>query len=409
MRKLGIIFLAAALTACSQAKAPLALQVVQSEMARNPEASYIDGLEGKLKWNYTTGLELKAMLDVFCHTEAQGAECISNSERYARSARYDKEIIFSYVDAWYDAIIDSAGTIYKYKKGNYSLDHVCPGRTLFQLYDLTGKEKYRVAMDTLYSQIQSQPRTPEGGFWHKRVYPNQMWLDGLYMAQPFYAEYTARYVTDSLQRAANFQDIVHQFTLVYDKTLDPDTGLLRHAWDSSHSMFWCNPETGQSDHAWGRALGWYAMALVDVIDIFPDGPNKDTLIGILNNVYQVLPLYADKETGMWFQVLDQPYREGNYLEATCSAMFTYAWLKGCRLGVLGNLEGAVQSYQSLLGTFVTEEEGLVNLNQCCEVAGLGGKDNRRGDYDYYINERVRANDPKGIGPLIWAALEYERL
>ena len=384
MRKLSVIFLAAALTACTTAKAPLSLRVAESEMARNPEASYIDGLEGKLKWNYTTGLELKAMLDA--SPEA-----------------------LSYVDAWYDAIIDSTGTIYKYKKSNYSLDHVCPGRTLFQLYDITGKEKYRAAMDTLYSQLQSQPRTPEGGFWHKKIYPEQMWLDGLYMGQPFYAEYTVRYVTDSLQREKNFADIVLQFTTAYNHTYDVTNGLLRHAWDSSHSMFWCNPETGQSDHAWGRALGWYAMALVDVIEIFPDGPYKDCLIGILNNVYQVLPLFADKETGMWFQVLDQPYREGNYLEATCSAMFTYAWLKGCRLGVLSNLDGAKQSYQSLLTTFVTEEDGLVNLNQCCEVAGLGGKDNRRGDYEYYINERVRANDPKGIGPLIWAALEYERL
>jgi len=392
MRKLTFLFLTVALAACTTAKAPLSLRVAQSEMARNPEASYIDGLEGKLKWNYTTGLELKAILDV--------QDVIPGS---------DRESLLSYVDAWYDAIIDPNGTIYKYKKSNYSLDHVCPGRTLFQLYDITGKEKYRMAMDTLYSQLQSQPRTPEGGFWHKKIYPHQMWLDGLYMGQPFYAEYTARYVTDSLQREANFQDIVHQFTLVYDKTLDPDTGLLRHAWDSSHSMFWCNAETGQSDHAWGRALGWYVMALVDVIEILPDGEGKDSLVGILNTLYNVLPLYADAQTGMWFQVLDQPYREGNYLEATCSAMFTYAWLKGCRLGVLGNPDGAKQAYLSMLDTFVTEEDGLVNLNQCCEVAGLGGKDNRRGDYDYYINERVRANDPKGIGPLIWAALEYERL
>jgi unsaturated rhamnogalacturonyl hydrolase len=150
------------------------------------------------------------------------------------------------------------------------------------------------------------------------------------------------------------------------------------------------------------------MALVDVAEILPDGPYKDALIGILNNVYQVLPLYADNDSGMWFQVLDQPYREGNYLEATCSAMFTYAWLKGTRLGFLRGREAALQSYDSLIKTFVTVEDGLVNLNQCCEVAGLGGKDNRRGDYDYYIHERVRSNDPKGIGPLIWASLEYEK-
>ena len=390
MRKI-FIACALALTACT-AKAPLSLEVVRSEMARCPEATYLDGQEGKLKWNYTTGLELKAFLDVYCHSER------------------GEESILSYVDAWYDAIIDSTGTIYKYKKSNYSTDHICPGRTLFQLYDIVGKEKYRAAMDTLYSQLQSQPRTPEGNFWHKAVYPNQVWLDGLYMAQPFYAEYTTRYVADSLQREKNYGDIVLQFATVYNHTFDATSGLLRHAWDSSHQMFWCNPETGQSDHAWGRAMGWYAMALVDVIEIIPDGAYKDTLIGILNNLYQVLPVYANPETGMWYQVLDSPNREGNYLEATCSAMFVYTWLKGCRLGVLRNLEEAVKAYESLLSTFVsTDEEGLVNLNHCCEVAGLGGKDNRRGDYDYYINEKVRSNDPKGIGPLIWAALEYEKL
>ena len=231
MRKSVFILLAAALTACNAAKAPLSERVVLSEMARNPEASYIDGQEGKLKWNYTTGLELKAILDVYTHAGSSNASFLS------------------YVDAWYDAIIDGNGAIYKYKKSNFSTDHICPGRTLFQLYDITGKQKYRAAMDSLYSQIQGQPRTPEGGFWHKQVYPEQMWLDGLYMAQPFYAEYTARFVADSLERERNYGDIVHQFATVYDYTLDPSTGLLRHAWDSSHSMFWCDPETGQSDHA----------------------------------------------------------------------------------------------------------------------------------------------------------------
>ena len=386
MRKQTLILLLA-LTACT-AKAPLSLQVVRSEMARCPEASYIDGQEGKLKWNYTTGLELKAMLD---------------------SA---PEETLSYVDAWYDAIIDSTGTIFKYKQSNYSLDHICPGRTLFSLYDITGKEKYRAAMDTLYNQLLNQPRTPEGGFWHKAVYPQQMWLDGLYMAEPFYAEYTRRFVTDSLERAANFEDIVLQFQLVFDETLDPETGLLRHAWDSSREMFWSDEETGQSAHAWGRAMGWYAMALVDVIPLMPSGENQDALVRLLNQIFQSIPLYADATTGMWFQVLDRPYEEGNYLEATASAMFTYAMLKSTRLGILEGFtrDDAKARYEELLSQFVTTgEDGLVNLNDCCEVAGLGGKQNRSGDYDYYINEPVRANDPKGIGPLIWAALEYEKL
>ena len=387
MKKLVGVIYVIALAACT-AKAPLSVEVVRSEMARCPQASYIDGQEGKLKWNYTTGLELKALLDA------------------------DPEETFDYVDAWYDAIIDSTGVIYKYKKSNYSSDHICPGRTLFQLYDLTGKQKYRAAMDSLYSQIVDMPRTFDGGFWHKQVYPGQMWLDGLYMVEPFYVEYTNRFVTDSLQREANYADIAHQFQTAYQHCYDSETGLLRHAWDSTREMFWCNPETGQSAHAWGRAMGWYVMALVDVIPQLPAGEYRTALVSILNNVFSALPFFEDKETGMWYQVLDRPGAQGNYLEATANAMFSYAMLKGTRLGFLEsvNVELAKSCYETLVRTFVTTDaEGLVSLNQCCEVAGLGGKQNRSGDFDYYISEPVRSNDPKGIGPLIWAALEYERL
>lgn len=405
MKKISIILAAAFLTACgvqkplagdavSERTEPLSAAVVRSEMERFPEATWLDGLEGRLKWNYTTGLELKAFLDVYCHSER------------------GEESVLDYVKTWYDAAVNENGEIYGYKKSNFSTDHVCPGRTLFPLYDLTGDPRYRKAMDVLYDQLLEQPRTPEGGFWHKQVYPNQMWLDGLYMAQPFYAEYTARYVTDPAQRQRSFDDIVHQFETVYHYTYDVETGLLRHAWDASHEMFWCDPATGRSAHAWGRALGWYCMALVDVIEILPEGEGRASLAALLQDLYDVLPRYADPETGMWYQVLDQPGREGNYVEATASAMFVYAWLKGIRLGVLDGQDGldeARAAYDALLRTFVTEEDGLVTLHRCCEVAGLGGKQNRSGDYDYYINERVRDNDPKGIGPLIWAALEYERL
>ena len=387
MKKGLVILLMTALTACGTvAEAPMSLKVVRSEMQRNPEASYIDGQEGNLKWNYTTGLELKAFMDAA------------------------PEEALSYVEAWYDAIIDSTGTIYKYKRSNYSTDHICPGRTLFQLYDITGKEKYRMAMDTLYRQIQEQPRTPEGGFWHKKIYPNQMWLDGLYMAQPFYAEYTKRYVDDSLKEA-NYKDIAMQFQLVYDHTYDPVTGLLRHAWDSSHEMFWCDKTTGQSEHAWGRAMGWYAMALVDVAEILPEGEPRSEIIDLLNKVMDSIMDYNEMSSFMWYQVLDCPGRDGNYLESTCSAMFVYTLLKGTRLGILKNFtaDDARRFYNKMLQCFVRlDQDGLINLTQCCEVAGLGGKQNRSGTYEYYINEPVRSNDPKGIGPLIWAALEIER-
>ena len=379
------------LAACSP-RIPLYQAVVESEMARNPEATYIDGQNGKIKWNYTTGLELLSFLDVA-----------------ARQKDILHAKILDYVDAWYDAAIDNDGTIYKYKQGNYSLDHICPGRTLFQLYDLTGKAKYRKAMDVLYAQLQSQPRTKEGGFWHKQIYPDQMWLDGLYMAEPFYAEYTVRYVTDLQEKAANFADIAQQFIIVAEHTYDSGTQLYRHAWDSSHKMFWASPYSGKSAHAWGRALGWYMMALADVLPLLPENtPGRDRMLEIFRNLAEILPKYADPETGMWYQVLDCPGAEGNYTEATASAMFIYAMAKGSRLGYVNCLPYAREAYKKLQKTFVTREKGLVNLNRCCEVAGLGGKNFRSGEYDYYINEKVRSNDPKGIGPLIWAALELEQ-
>ncbi|MBQ6301951.1 MAG: glycoside hydrolase family 88 protein [Bacteroidales bacterium] len=378
------------LVRCKEEK-PFSVQLVSSEMVRNVDGVHLDGMGGKLKWNYTTGLELKAFLDVY--------------------DRYGDENIFRYVDGWYDSIIGPDGKILSYKIKNYSTDHICPGRTLFRLYDMTGKEKYRMAMDTLRKQISQHPRTSEGGFWHKMIYPDQMWLDGLYMAQPFYAEYTRRYEAPE-RRDSCYRDVLNHFLVVARHTYDPATGLYRHAWDESRKMFWCDPETGQSDHAWGRALGWYCMAIVDVLEIVPretEGWNE--VLGIFRGIFDTLPEYADPATGMWYQVLDQPGREGNYVEATCSAMFTYAMLKGTRLGFLDKSlhKEACRNYSRLLETFVTTgADGLVSLEHCCAVAGLGGKDNRRGDYDYYIKERICENDPKGIGPLIWASLEMER-
>lgn len=389
MKKL-LIITALALTACT-AEAPLYLEVARSEMSRCPEGSYIDSQNGNLKWNYTTGLELKALLDAYSAAGSQD------------------DSILKYADAWYDAVIDSTGAIGgKYKKSNYSLDHICPGNTLFDLYGLTGKEKYRKAMDSLYVQLREQPRTPQGGFWHKRIYPGQMWLDGLYMAEPFYARYTMSYL-DGTEKQDNIKDIIHQFSLAYEHCYDPATGLLRHAWDADGSMFWSDPRTGQSAHAWGRALGWYCMALVDVIDILGQ-ENSRELIEIMHSVFRSLRENADPLTGLWFQVLDRPGEEGNYLEATCCAMFSYAFSKAVNIGVYSDRRYAAEVYRKTVRQFVTRDsQGLVNLERCCEVAGLGGKDNRSGDYYYYIHERVRANDPKGTGPLIWASIESEKL
>ena len=392
-----ILITAAFVASCSSA--PLSLKMAESEIRRNPTAAELDGRGGELKWNYTTGLELKAFLDVAVAGSGQ------------------TEAITSYVEAWYDAIIAEDGSIGgKYKRSNYNVDHICPARTLFALYDITGKEKYRAAMDSIYMQICGQPRSfveldgyEAGAFWHKKVYPNQQWLDGLYMALPFYAEYNLRYIRSQTEKDVNFDDIANQFRIAYDHCYDPQTKLLRHAWDSSRKMFWCDPVTGQSAHAWGRAMGWYMMALVDVLDFVPEEhPGRQHLLGILDKLLTVLPEYADKATGMWYQVLDCPGREGNYVESTCSAMFTYAYLKAVQKGYAPQYKDyARELYRNLVKTFIREKRGSVNLTRCCAVAGLGGKDNRDGSFEYYISEKICDNDPKGVGPFIWASLLYE--
>ena len=381
------------LAACTDREESLLVRTVESELQRCPTAADLDGQQGRLKWNYTTGLELKAFLD--CSDEK------------------GLQHTLAYVEDWYDALIDSTGAIGGgYKESNYSLDHICPGWALLQLVRISPKDKYFKAIEQLHRQLLDQPRNAEGGFWHKQIYPDQMWLDGLYMAMPFYAEYTRDYVADSL-RSAHYEDIVHQFSLAYEHCYDPANGLLRHAWDASHRMFWCDPQTGQYAHAWGRALGWYCMALVEVIDILnQDSRFEDkTLPSILSSVFASLLKVADPETGLWYQVLDCPGREGNYLEATCNAMFAYAMLKGVRLGVLDGVDEkmACQTYEQMVKTFVTvDDAGVVDLNECCAVAGLGGKQMRSGKYDYYVNETSVKNDPKGMGPLIWAMHEYEQ-
>lgn len=375
----------------------LAVRMAESEIARHPSPMNLDGIPaGKVKWNYTTGLELHAIRDA--------------------GAAYGREEFTAYADRYFDTVVRPDGEVLTYKKAKYNLDHICPGRALFDLYDRTGDARYKRAADTLFAQLQAQPRNADGGFWHKQVYPHQMWLDGLYMAEPFYAEYVGRLSSggDSAARAAKaayYDQIVNQFVVAGAHTFDPATGLYRHACDVSREMFWCDSLTGQSAHAWCRAMGWYAMAIVETLQYFPSEVDRTPLTQILNRIYAVLPKYADPATGMWYQVLDQPLREGNYLESTGSAMFVYAQLKGVRLGYLpaAMKTEALDRYEKFVERFVRENpDGTISLTDCCSVAGLGGKQRRSGTFEYYISEPVIENDCKGVGPLIWASMEYDR-
>jgi len=276
------------------------------------------------------------------------------------------------------------------------------------LYDRTNDPRYKKVIDTLRQQLRTQPRTPEGGFWHKKIYPNQMWLDGLYMGEPFYAEYAKRFA-----ETEDFSDIIHQFTLASSKTYDPVTGLFRHAWDSSKQMPWADKVTGQSPHAWGRAMGWFAMAFVDALDYIPESqPGRDEMIKTLNTLVEGIVKIQDQTTGGWYQVLDRSGEQGNYIETSCTSMFTYAILKGVRKGYLDKkyLANAHMAYQGLIKNFITEnEDGTINLTRVCSVAGLGGNPYRDGSYEYYINEKIRDNDPKGVAPFIMASLEYANI
>ena len=370
---------------------PLAVRMVESEIARHPEAASLDGIApGKIKWNYTTGLELLAMIDA--------------------GNLYNRRDFYDYALHYYDSIVQPDASVLTYKKEKYNLDHVCPGRPLFLIAERTGEARYAQVLDTLFRQLQEHPRNDDGGFWHKQAYPHQMWLDGLYMAEPFYAEYAARRLagTDAFEAAK--KDIVRQFVLVAGHTYDPATGLYRHACDVSREMFWCDKTSGQTPHAWGRAMGWYAMAIVETLQYLGVDSTTRPMIDILRHIYETLPAFADPETGMWYQVLDQPGREGNYLEATASVMFVYAMLKGVRLGYLpARLKPeAMRLYERFVERFVREnEDGTLSLTDCCAVAGLGGKSMRDGSFDYYISEPIIENDCKGVGPFIWASMEYD--
>ncbi len=366
--------------------------MAESEIARNPSATSLDGIApGKIKWNYTTGLELLAMIDA--------------------ADAYDRPDFYEYARRYYDTIVRPDASVLTYKKEKYNLDHICPGRPLFILAERTGEARYAQVLDTLFCQLQEHPRNDDGGFWHKLAYPHQMWLDGLYMAEPFYAEYAVRKMGGSELFGKLKADVVSQFVLVGKHTYDPATGLYRHACDVSRQMFWCDKTSGQTPHAWGRAMGWYAMALVETLQYFGVDETTQPMADILNHIYEVLPKFADPETGMWYQVLDQPGRDGNYLEATGSIMFVYAMLKGVRLGYLPAemQEEAMRLYERFVERFVWEnEDGTISITDCCAVAGLGGKDMRDGSFDYYISEPIIENDCKGVGPFIWASMEYDR-
>ncbi len=290
----------------------------------------------------------------------------------------------------------------------YSLDDIQSGVATLKLYDITHLERYRKAAEILRGQLRKHPRIAEGGFWHKAGYPNQMWLDGLYMAGPFYAAYAVRF-----REPGDFDDIGNQFRLIARHTYDPATGLFYHGWDKSKKMRWANRETGASPSFWSRAIGWYASGLVDVLAVMPkDHPDRPAMVDILRKFAAGITRYQDPATGVWWQVTDMGWRRHNYLEASASCMFTYALAKGINHGFLSRryIPAVRAAYGGILHQFVVVDKGgkTISLTHCCEVAGLGTKEN--GTFRYYTHHtKVVSNDLKGIGPFINAGIECQKL
>jgi unsaturated rhamnogalacturonyl hydrolase len=310
----------------------------------------------------------------------------------------------SFMQRHMDSFIGEDGSIRTYTLEEYNLDQINQGKNLFLLYAKTGERRYAEAAHLLAAQLIGHPRTSEGGFWHKKVYPFQMWLDGLYMASPFLAEYGALFEHPEL-----IDEAAHQLLLIERRTRDPRTGLLYHGWDESKEQEWADSSTGLSSHFWSRAMGWYAMAAVDCLEHFPvTHPQRGTIIGIFQRMCDALAQVQDQETGLWYQVLDQAGRKGNYLEASGSCMFVYAMAKGLRLRYLepSFMEAMLKGYEGILAHLVTEDEHGIHLHSICHGAGLS-KD-RNGSYDYYISEAVLSDVPMGVAPLLLAALEVEQ-
>jgi unsaturated rhamnogalacturonyl hydrolase len=359
--------------------------MASSIMKRHPEAYMIDDLK-EPKWDYVHGLVLTSFEELYKKTD---------------DVKY-----YNYIKKYVDDLVQEDGTIKSYKFETYNIDMVTAGRLLFNLYDKTKDQKYLKALELLRKQIKEQPRTANGGFWHKKIYPDQMWLDGLYMGEPFYTQYTMTF-----ENGKSLDDIAKQFELIQKNDRDPKTGLLYHGWDESKQMPWANKTTGTSPNFWSRSLGWYAMALVDVLDYMPKNhPKHKELVSYLNQLAKALTPFQDV-SGLWYQVTDKGAVGGNYLEASGTAMFAYAFAKGANKGYLPKKykKIAQKAFNGLTGKLVKiSSNGEVIITQACAVAGLGGNPYRDGSFEYYVNEKKKDNDPKATGPFILAALELNK-
>lgn len=345
-------------------------------------------LSGKQnKWNYIDGCMITALLSL-CE--------MTGNERY-----------FTFAKDFIDYFVQPDGTIRTYDVTEYNLDNINTASNLFFLYDKTGDEKYKLALDHVRTQLDTMPRTKEGSFWHKDIYPNQVWLDGLYMAEPFYMRYETKF-----RKMEKCSDVIHQFKNVEKYMKDPKTGLYYHGYDESREMYWADPVTGCSPNFWLRSLGWFSLALTETAQACDEALyyEKRYLIGLLEKLADALQPFQD-ETGMFYQVPDKKDAEGNYLETSGTALIAYAILKAVRLGFIAPryAKMAEKAFDGICDSYLSKnEDGTLKLGGICLVAGLGGKQHRDGSLEYYFSEPVVENEAKGVAPFLLAYTEMLR-
>ncbi|WP_251106572.1 glycoside hydrolase family 88 protein [Alloacidobacterium dinghuense] len=364
---------------------PWSQRMADSTIKRWPKGKFVSD-DKPWVWNYELGVLLQGMNDAWYHS-ANGA-------------------YYTYIKESIDPFINEDGSISTYKPENNALDDLVLGRELLLLYEVTQDAKYYKAAMLLRQQLKEHPRTSDGGFWHKQRYPQQMWLDGLYMAEPFYAEYAATF-----HEPQDFEDITQQFVLMEKHSRDPKTGLLHHGWDETKTQIWADKTTGISPNFWARGMGWYMMALVDTLPYYPDNdPGREQLLGILQRLATAVAKYQDKNSGLWYEVVDKAGSKDNYFESSAACMFTYAFAKGVRLGYLSTnySSTAARAYQGILKQFArVDSTGEVTLTETVKAIGLGTDKVHDGSYSYYVSQEVISNDPKGIGAFLMASTEME--
>lgn len=394
-----------------------------SEMQRVPNSIYLDFTDSnkhpKGKWSYVMGIELESMLDTYL--------------------KYGNEDILKYCKMYTDQMINEQGDITGYNILDYNLDNIRTGHFVTRMYELYPEAKNLLAIQTMMKQMEKQPRTKDGVYWHKAIYAYQVWLDGIFMGLPFRVLTTNMMEREGMMKAKQakkiYDDATEQILKTYTRTLDPKTGLNRHAWDETNHTFWADKTTGLSQHCWGRAQGWYTMALVELLDALPaDYARRGEIMDVLQKDFDAIIKWQDEKTGTWYQVMDSPERKGNYLESTCTSMFAYSMLKAYRKGYVKDvkyLNAGVKAYKGIINNFIRmDADKTISLTECCVVAGLGpaatpevvkamkkvnpkGKvkhnEKRDGSFEYYLSEPIRDNDAKGVGPFIWASLEMEMM